>query len=136
MTTAISTTQEQISISADVSYVAEVDAGDRVEFVAANRSITAIKGMFGKLGKSVSIDDMNKPLPSAEPVHDDPLPHRCASASRTRLKITSLSAEMFNAYFLLCTKLFDMNKFSVFRIWSRYFWHEHNYSKHLQLSGM
>ena len=46
-----------------------VDAGDRVEFVeiapgryefiAATRSVTALKGMFGKSRKSVSIEEMN-----------------------------------------------------------------------------
>jgi antitoxin PrlF len=46
-----------------------VDAGDRVEFVeiapgryefiAATKSVTALKGMFGKPRKSVSIEEMN-----------------------------------------------------------------------------
>jgi hypothetical protein len=30
--------------------------------VAANRSITELKGMFGKPSKKVSIDDMNKAI--------------------------------------------------------------------------
>jgi antitoxin PrlF len=46
-----------------------VDAGDRVEFVevapgryefiAATRSVTTLKGMFGKARKAVSIAEMN-----------------------------------------------------------------------------
>jgi len=46
-----------------------VDAGDRIEFVevapgryefiAATRSVRALKGMFGKPRKSVSIEEMN-----------------------------------------------------------------------------
>ncbi len=72
MTTATLTTKGQITIPADVRNALKVDAGDRVEFVqiapdrfefvAANRSITELKGMFGKLGKTVSIDDMNKAI--------------------------------------------------------------------------
>jgi antitoxin PrlF len=72
MTTATLTTKGQITIPADVRNALKVDAGDRVEFVqiapdrfefvAANRSITELKGMFGKSGKTVSIDDMNKAI--------------------------------------------------------------------------
>lgn len=72
MTTATLTTKGQITIPADVRYALKVDAGDRVEFVqiapdrfefvAANRSITELKGMFGKTDKSVSIDDMNQAI--------------------------------------------------------------------------
>jgi hypothetical protein len=50
----------------------KVDAGDRVEFiqvapgryefVAATRSVTELKGMFGKPATPVSIDDMNKAI--------------------------------------------------------------------------
>jgi AbrB family looped-hinge helix DNA binding protein len=72
MTTATLTTKGQITIPADVRNALKVDAGDRVEFVqiapdrfefvAVNRSITELKGMFGKPGKTVSIDDMNKAI--------------------------------------------------------------------------
>lgn len=72
MTTATLTTKGQITIPSDVRNALKVDAGDRVEFVqiapdrfefvAANRSITALKGMFGKTKKSVSIDEMNKAI--------------------------------------------------------------------------
>lgn len=72
MTTATLTTKGQITIPADVRNALKVDAGDRVEFVqiapdrfefvAANRSITELKGMFGKPNKKVSIDDMNKAI--------------------------------------------------------------------------
>lgn len=72
MTTATLTTKGQITIPADVRSALKVEAGDRVEFVqiapdrfefvAANRSITELNGMFGKPGKTVSIDDMNKAI--------------------------------------------------------------------------
>ena len=49
-----------------------VGTGDRVEFVqiearqflfvAANRSVTELKGMFGKPVKAVSIEDMNRAI--------------------------------------------------------------------------
>jgi AbrB family looped-hinge helix DNA binding protein len=69
MATATLTTKGQITIPAEVRDSLGVDAGDRVEFVkiapgryefiAATRSVTALKGMFGKPRKPVSIDDMN-----------------------------------------------------------------------------
>lgn len=69
MTTATVTSKGQITIPADVRHALAVDAGDRVEFVqiesgqylfmAVNRSVTELKGMFGKPAKAVSIDDMN-----------------------------------------------------------------------------
>lgn len=69
MTTATVTSKGQITIPADVRRALAVDAGDRVEFVqiesgqylfmAANRSVTELKGMFGKPATAVSIDDMN-----------------------------------------------------------------------------
>ena len=72
MTTATMTTKGQITIPADVRAALKVDAGDRVEFVqiapdrfefvAANRSVKELKGMFGKPSKIVSIDDMNKAI--------------------------------------------------------------------------
>jgi antitoxin PrlF len=69
MATATLTTKGQITIPAEVRASLGVDAGDRVEFVevapgryefiAATRSVTALKGMFGKPRKAVSIDEMN-----------------------------------------------------------------------------
>lgn len=69
MTKATVTSKGQITIPAEVRQALHVDAGDRVEFVqiepgrflfiVANRSVTELKGMFGKVHKRVSIDDMN-----------------------------------------------------------------------------
>ena len=69
MTTATLTSKGQITIPAAVREALGVDAGDRVEFVeiapgryefiAATRPVTALKGMFGRAAKSVSIDEMN-----------------------------------------------------------------------------
>jgi AbrB family looped-hinge helix DNA binding protein len=72
MTTATVTSKGQITIPAQVRQALQVDAGDRVEFVqiepgqflfvAANRSVTELKGMFGKPETTVSIEDMNKAI--------------------------------------------------------------------------
>jgi AbrB family looped-hinge helix DNA binding protein len=69
MTTATVTSKGQITIPAQVRQALQVGAGDRVEFVevapgryefiAANRSVTELKGLFGPARKVVSIDDMN-----------------------------------------------------------------------------
>jgi AbrB family looped-hinge helix DNA binding protein len=69
MTTATVTSKGQITIPAEVRQSLHVDAGDRVEFVelepgqflflAANRSVTELKGMFGAAKKVVSIEAMN-----------------------------------------------------------------------------
>jgi antitoxin PrlF len=74
MTTATVTSKGQITIPSNVRQSLHVDAGDRVEFVelepgqflfmAANRSVTELKGMFGKTSKSVSIEDMNVAITS------------------------------------------------------------------------
>lgn len=74
MTTATVTSKGQITIPSSVRQSLHVDAGDRVEFVelepgqflfmAANRSVTELKGMFGKASKSVSIEDMNQAIAS------------------------------------------------------------------------
>jgi AbrB family looped-hinge helix DNA binding protein len=74
MTTATISSKGQITIPANVRQSLNVDAGDRVEFVqvepgqylfvAANRSVTELKGMFGKAKKIVSIDDMNRAIAS------------------------------------------------------------------------
>jgi antitoxin PrlF len=72
MTTATVTSKGQITIPAEVRRALQVEPGDRVEFVevepgrfevvAATRSVTALKGMFGKPAKRVSIEDMNKAI--------------------------------------------------------------------------
>ncbi len=69
MTTATLTSKGQITIPADVRHDLKVDAGDRVEFiliapgryefVAATQNVTALKGMFGRPTKTISIDDTN-----------------------------------------------------------------------------
>ena len=69
MTIATLTSKGQITIPAAVREALGVGAGDRVEFVdvapgrfefiAATRSVTALKGMFGKPRKAVSIKQMN-----------------------------------------------------------------------------
>jgi antitoxin PrlF len=69
MTAATLTSKGQITIRAAVREALGVDAGDRVEFVevapgryefiAATRPVTALKGMFGKRRKPVSIEAMN-----------------------------------------------------------------------------
>jgi antitoxin PrlF len=72
MTTATITTKGQITIPAEVRNAMSVGTGDRVEFVqvepgqflivAANRSVTELKGMFGKPAKKVSVEDMNRSI--------------------------------------------------------------------------
>ncbi len=69
MSTATLTSKGQITIPVDVRNDLKVDAGDRVEFiqiapgryefVAATGEVTALKGMFGKAKKTVSIASMN-----------------------------------------------------------------------------
>ena len=69
MTTATLTSKGQITIPVSVRTALGVDAGDRVEFVevapgrfefiAANRSVTSLKRMFGKRIAPVSVDAMN-----------------------------------------------------------------------------
>lgn len=70
MATATLTTKGQITIPVAVREALGIAAGDRVEFVevgsgryeviAATRSITALKGMFGKPARPVSIEEMNE----------------------------------------------------------------------------
>jgi antitoxin PrlF len=72
MATATVTSKGQITIPAAVRQTLHVDPGDRVEFVeiepgqflflAANRSVTELKGMFGPANKVVSIDEMNQAI--------------------------------------------------------------------------
>lgn len=72
MTTATISSKGQITIPADVRHALRVDTGDRVEFVevapgryefvAATRSVTELKGMFGKAKRTVSIEEMNRAI--------------------------------------------------------------------------
>ena len=72
MTTATISSKGQITIPADVRHALQVDVGDRVEFVeigpgkyefvAATRSVTELKGMFGKAKRTVSIEEMNRAI--------------------------------------------------------------------------
>jgi len=69
MTTATISSKGQITIPADVRKALHVESGDRVEFVevepgryelvVATRSVTELKGMFGKAERVVSIEEMN-----------------------------------------------------------------------------
>lgn len=76
MTTATITSKGQITIPARVRQALAVDAGDRVEFVeiergqflfmAVNRSVAELKGMFGKPVKTATIEDMNSVIAKRE----------------------------------------------------------------------
>lgn len=93
MTTATLTSKGQITIPATVREALGVSTGDRVEFVevtpgrfefiAATRSVTALKGMFDKPGKAVSISEMNAVIAmrgaSAKPVATKPANTKVAS---------------------------------------------------------
>ena len=75
MTTASITSKGQITIPAAVREAMGVGTGDRVEFVqiepgryefvAATRSVTALKGMFAKPTRPVTIDEMNAAIANA-----------------------------------------------------------------------
>ena len=75
MTTATITTKGQITIPAEVRHTLKLEPGNRVEFLeiepgryeflAATHSVTALKGMFGKAKKVVSIDEMNSAIAQA-----------------------------------------------------------------------
>jgi antitoxin PrlF len=68
MTTATMTSKGRVTIPVNVRQSLNVEAGDRVEFVevapgrfeviAATRSVTELKGMFGKPARTVSIEAM------------------------------------------------------------------------------
>lgn len=72
MPTATLTSKGQITIPASVREALQVVSGDRVEFVevepgryeliAATRHVSALKGMFGKARRKVSIDEMNSAI--------------------------------------------------------------------------
>ena len=69
MATATLTSKGQIAIPLEVRIDLKVGAGDRVEFVqiapgryefvAVTNDVTALKGMFGRAKKTVSIESMN-----------------------------------------------------------------------------
>jgi bifunctional DNA-binding transcriptional regulator/antitoxin component of YhaV-PrlF toxin-antitoxin module len=62
----------QISVPPEILRSLGIAAGDRVEFVelepgkllvlAANKSVTELKGLFGQAPKAVSIDEMNRAI--------------------------------------------------------------------------
>ena len=70
MVSATITSKSQITVPATVRRALSLKAGDRVEFVeieqgkflivAANRSVTELKGLFGKAARVVSIGEMNR----------------------------------------------------------------------------
>lgn len=72
LTTATVTSQGRITIPVNVRHSLNVDTGDQVELVemepgqfllfAVTRSVTELKGMFGKPQKTVSIEDMNQAI--------------------------------------------------------------------------
>jgi AbrB family looped-hinge helix DNA binding protein len=72
MSSATITSKGQITIPARIREAMHISAGDRVEFIevepgryefiAARRSVTDLKGMFGKPTKTVSIDEMNSAI--------------------------------------------------------------------------
>ena len=72
MTTATISSKGQITIPADVRHALQVDTGDRVEFVemapgryefvAATRSVTELKGMFGKATRTLWVVEMNRAI--------------------------------------------------------------------------
>lgn len=75
MSTATVTSNGQITIPSKVRQALHLHAGDRVEFVelepgqylfmAVNRSVTELKGMFGKVNMSFSVEDMNQAIASS-----------------------------------------------------------------------
>ena len=92
MTIATLTSKGRITIPAPVREALGVSTGDRVEFVevtpgrfefiAATRPVTALKGMFGKPRKMVSIADMNTVI-AKRGASAKPVPAKPASAKRT-----------------------------------------------------
>ena len=72
MATATVSSKGQMTLPADVRLALHLDVGDRVEFVemgagrcevvAATWPVTALKGMFSKASKVVSIAEMNRAI--------------------------------------------------------------------------
>ncbi|CAM5613458.1 AbrB/MazE/SpoVT family DNA-binding domain-containing protein [Rhodanobacter lindaniclasticus] len=75
MSTSTITSKGQITIPAAVREAMQVRTGDRVdfveiepgryEFIAATRPVTALKGMFGKPRKSLTVEQMNAAIAAA-----------------------------------------------------------------------
>ncbi len=75
MPTASISSKGQVTIPAVVRETLHVGTGDRVEFVeiepgryefvAATRPVSALKGMFGKPAKTVSVEQMNAAIAAA-----------------------------------------------------------------------
>lgn len=72
MSTATVTSKGQVTIPVDVRKALSISTGDRLEFislepgkvmiVAATRSITDLKGRFGRPRKPVTIEEMNEAI--------------------------------------------------------------------------
>lgn len=72
MSAATVTSKGQITIPAEVRKALGIETGDRVEFievdkgrfelVPATNSVKALKGMFGKPAKTVTIEEMNEAI--------------------------------------------------------------------------
>lgn len=72
MATATVTSKGQVTIPVEVRQRLQVAAGDRVEFVevapgrfeliAATRSVRALKGLFGRATRTVSVEEMNRTI--------------------------------------------------------------------------
>lgn len=75
MSTSTITSKGQITIPAAVREAMQVHTGDRIEFVeiepgryefvAATRPVKALKGMFGKPRKNVTVEQMNAAIAAA-----------------------------------------------------------------------
>lgn len=75
MPSASITSKGQITIPASVRKAMQVETGDRVQFielepgryelVAATQSVTALKGMFGKPARPVTVKQMNAAIAAA-----------------------------------------------------------------------
>lgn len=75
MAVATLTSKGQVTIPVEVRKALGVDTGDRVEFaevapgrfevIAVTRPVTALKGMFGKAVRTLSIDEMNAAIARA-----------------------------------------------------------------------
>ena len=69
MPTATVLTKRRITLPANVRQALDIEKGDRVAFaevepgrfeiVAATRPVTALKGMFGKAKRTVSVEEMH-----------------------------------------------------------------------------
>ena len=72
MSTATLTSKGRITMPAEVRRALNVQTGDRIEFVqlepgrfevvAITRSVRELKGLFGDVARTVSIDEMNRTI--------------------------------------------------------------------------